>query len=337
MHIRLHLYALLTAFLLLDASPAHASGVTPAAATPMQREQAQGRFLRGKELMAKKRYEEALAEFQASAEIVASPNTRLQIARCFLELGRAVAAYAELGRTAVEAKELTAEDNRYRRTYEAAVAERQEIEPKLGFVLLTINNASDGTQVSVAGEEITRAAWNEAAPVQPGPTEIVVSTPGHQPIKRSVTLAAGEKASLVVDALSGEREVASPEPSVSPPTAAPPVRVGNRDWWMRPGAYVAGGVAAAGLVTFAVAGVMARSTYDDLNAVCGGGPCPASKADEVSSGKTQQTVANFGLAFGLIGAAAGTTLFVLSLRADKSATSTGLIVSPAYVGVRGSL
>ena len=110
-------------------------------ATPVQREQAQARFARGKEFIAKKDFDAALAEFRASHEIVASPNTRLEIARCLRAAGKLVAAYAELGRTAVEAKELLAQDNRYQRAYDTATTERSEIEPQLGFVTLTIQNA----------------------------------------------------------------------------------------------------------------------------------------------------------------------------------------------------
>jgi PEGA domain-containing protein len=336
MHVRILLFVSLTALLVANALPAYADGVSPAVATPVQREQAQRRFVRGKDLMAKKHYEDALAEFQASHEIVASPNTRLQIARCLIELGKVVAAYAELGRTAVEAKELSADDTRYQRAYDAAIAERTELEPKVGFVSLTINNASDGTQVTVAGEEIRRAAWNEAAPVQPGQTEIVVSTPGHEPVKQTVSLTSGERTSLVIDAQSGARETPPQEQAPTPPTPPPPAPATGQPW-MRTGMYVAGGVAAVGMVTFVVAGVMARSTYDDLNSACGGGPCPTSRAGDISDGKTREGIANVGLAFGLVGLAAGTTLFVLSLPGFRQKTSASLVVSPAYLGVGGNL
>ncbi|HEY6464123.1 MAG TPA: hypothetical protein VIY73_28335, partial [Polyangiaceae bacterium] len=161
------------------AAPAFADGALPAVATPVQREQAQARFARGKELLAKKQLDAALVEFRASHEIVASPNTRLEIARCLRAMGRKVAAYAELGRTAVEAKELVGQDNRYQRALDSATAERAEIEPQLGFVSLTIQNATDDTKVTVGGEEIRRAAWPEPAPVVAGSTDVVVATPGH--------------------------------------------------------------------------------------------------------------------------------------------------------------
>jgi hypothetical protein len=320
-----------------EAHPARADGVLPPAATPVQREQAQGRFLRGKDLLTKKRYDEALAEFRASHDIVASPNTRLETARCLVGMGNLVAAYAEFGRTAVEAKELASEDNRYKRAYDAAMAERAEIEPKVGFVTMTIENPSDTTQLLVGGEEIRRAAWSEPAPVQSGETEIVVSTPGRDPIKRKVTVGAGEKTALVIDAQSGDRPVAEAPPQPPPATIMAPPPPAHAKPWMRTGAYVAGGVGVVGLATFAIFGLMAKSTYDDLNTACGGGPCPPDKADEISSGKTKQTVANVGLAFGIVGAAAGATLFVLSASKANAAPSAALTISPGWIGVRGRL
>jgi hypothetical protein len=335
MRVRLLLSATMIALVLGQTYPAHADGVLPAAATPVQREQAQGRFLRGKDLMTKKHYDQALVELRASHDIVTSPNTRLQIARCLLAMGRMVDAYAELGRTAVEAKELTGEDNRYQRAYDAATAERAEIEPKLGFVSLTIDNPSDGTQVTVGGEEIRRAAWSEPAPVQAGATEIVVLTPGHDPITRTVTVAAGEKTSLTIDARSGIPEVVASAPP--PPAEQPSPSPARGESWMRTGAFVAGGVGVLGLATFAIFGVMARSTYDDLNGACGGGPCTADKVDEISSGRTKQTIANIGLGFGIVGVAAGATLFVVSLPRGRQASSALLVVSPWWIGVRGNL
>lgn len=308
---------------------ARADGVAPDAATAVQREQAQSRFLRGRDLLGKKKYPEALVEFRASHDIVSSPNARLEIARCHRAMGKLVAAYAELGRTAIEAKELVGQDNRYQRAYDSAVAERAEIEPQLGFVTLTIPNASDETKVAIDGEEIRRAAWSEPAPVAPSNSEIVVTTPGHTPVKRTVALAAGQKQALSIDALSGD----ATEPVAPPPEAA---AQGSSGPSLRTWAYVAGGVGAAGLLTFGIGALMAKSTYDDLNNACHGGPCPSDKSGEISSGKTQQTIANVGLAFGIVGVAAGATLFVLSIpKSGEPAPATAFVVGPGWAGLRG--
>src|SRR4051794_15796306 len=79
------------------ASRARAAGVAPGKATPVQREQAQSRFIKGRDLYNAKKYDAALVELSASLDIVASPNTRLYVGRCLRDMGRLVAAYAELG------------------------------------------------------------------------------------------------------------------------------------------------------------------------------------------------------------------------------------------------
>jgi hypothetical protein len=321
------------AFAIACAAPALADGVLPSEASPVQREQAQSRFQRGKELMGKKTYDAALVEFRASHDIVASPNARLEAARCLLATGKLVEAYAELGRTTIEAKELVSQDKRYQLTYDSAIAERTDLQPKLGFVSLTIENPSDETRVTVGGEEIRRAAWTEPAPVLAGTTAIVVTTPDHADVTRSVTLAAGASTSLTIDAQSGATEAPAVTTTVEPPpVVSPGTRVPLRTW-----AYVAGGVGAAGIATFALFGAMAHADYGDLQTACGAGPCPSSKAGEVSSGKTKQTLANVGLAVGIVGVAAGSTLFVLSLKKGTTSPSAAVLVGPAWLGVGGEL
>jgi hypothetical protein len=317
-------------FALSTVSVALADGVLPNAATPVQREQAQSRFLRGKELMSKSRYDEALAEFRASHDIVASPNTRLELARCLRTMGKTVAAYAELGRSMVEAKELVGQDNRYQRAYDAAAAERAEIEPQLGFVSMTIVNAADDSSVRVNGEELRRAAWGEPAPVAAGPAEIVVQTPGRPPVTRTLTIAAGQKAQVTIDARPNDTPAAPPAVAADTPA---PHDAGKS---LRTVALVTGGVGAVGLITAAVAGAMAQSTYGDLGSACHNGPCPAGKAGEISSGKSQEMIANVGLVVGALGLGTGAVLFYI---AGKSAGSSGagaaLVVGPSSVALQG--
>jgi hypothetical protein len=257
---------------------ARADGVLLSQATPVQREQAGSRFRRGKELMASGHYDEAAAEFRASHEIVASPNTRLELARCLRLKGRLVAAYAEFGRTMVEAKESISEDQRYQRAYNASADERAQLEPKLGFVILTIDNPSEGTRVIVGGEEIRRAAWAEPAPVEAGAAEVRVETPGHLPVTRKVSLAPGGKAELRVDAQSGEtpstgESHTAPATEPTPEAEHPPLPL-----WP---SYVGYGVAAVsigvalgvGFGSVSSARSNANSTGHNIQAA--GGMCPS--------------------------------------------------------------
>ena len=314
---------------LLAPLPAHASGVDPDAATPVQREQAQARFGRARQLFNEKRFKEALVEFEGSHDIVASPNARLYIAHCHRELGQLVAAYEEFGRAATEAREHATGDPRYTKTAESAEKERDALGPKLGFVTLTVKNASPETKLTIAGEEIKSAAWGEAAPLLPGANEIVAETPGRPAARATVTVVAGEKKHVEIDA-----GMAPPPPPEPAPALPPPVE-GNPHQALRTASFVAGGVGVAGLATFAVFGLMAKSTYTTLQRECPG-PCTSDHGSEVSSGKTQQTVANVALAVGIAGAVGGVTLFVLGRPPKRpDAPSAAIQAGPGWLGVRG--
>ncbi len=314
------------ALVTLGAANAAAIGVAPGAATPVQREQAQARFLRGKQLYDRRHYAEALGEFRAAIDIVASPNARLYVARCLRETGQLVDAYAEFGRTAVEAREHVTEDPRYGRTGESAAVERDALAAKLGFLTIHVSRAADTTTLHVGDDEIGRAAWGEATPVVPGTTTITVQTPPRDPVRQVVTAAAGQKLTLELDAEAGVAEeiVATSSPGPTP-----------ADHGLRPWAYVAGGVGAFGLVTFAVAGLLSNSAYGDLSSQCPSSACPASKSGEISSGRTEQMVANVGLVVGVLGVAAGVTIFAISAP-PKASTTARLVWTGSSFLVRGT-
>jgi hypothetical protein len=318
------------AVMLFGAAPALAAGVAPAQATPVQREQAQSRFLRGKEKLAKGQHADALAEFSASLDIVASPNTRLYVGRCLRDMGRLVAAYVELGRTEVEAKELAREDPRYEKAAQSAHEERAKLEPKLAFINVDIAHGEPATTLKVGGDEIRPGGWSEPIPVLPGTAEVIVETPGRAPIQRSVQIASSERKSIAIDAAEGAPAAVV---VVDPPQDHPSPSAGP----MRNMAYVAGGAAVVGLGMFAFFGLKANGTYSDLEKACNSGPCPPERDAQISEGRTQQTTANIGLAVFVIGAAATATLWVLSSpKSDRGSTNARIDVGPSFTGVRGA-
>lgn len=312
------------------ASSAHAAGVEPAKATPVQREQAQSRFLKGRDLYNAKKLDAALAELTASLDIVASPNTRLYVGRCLREMGRTVAAYAELGRTAVEAKELLRDDARYEKAAQAANEERAQLAPKLGFIDVRITRPGPDTTLKVANDEVRRGGWEEPVPVMPGATEIVVESPGKPPVRHELLVKAGEHKSVELDAAAEPIAVAAaPEPT-EPVTPRSP---------LRPFVYATAGLAVAGLVTFVIAGAMSNGTYSDLEAACGSRPCPPGHESDISAGKTEQTIANVGLAVFVVSAAASVTLFVLSTPKKPAVAATAsarVTAGPTFVGLQGA-
>lgn len=325
---------------LAPARLAGAAGAPPGAATPVQREQAQAFFARGKVLMAENAHARALAEFRASIEIVASPNTRLSIARCLRALGRDVEAYVEFGRTAVEARELVRDDYRYEKAAQAAIAERAELVPRLGFVRVQVEHSGSQTRLRVGTEQIARAAWIEPAPVAPGEAVVVVETQGKAPIRETIVVQAGETATLRVDAgVAGGDE---PRPAAAPAATSKPLeRLSERraasSSPLRTAAWISVGVGAAGVMTFSVFGVLTAGTYAKLNRDCLGGVCPTGHADDIARGRSQQTIANVGLAVGAVGIVAGATLFVVGSPKAAKGPSAGLVVAPGWIGVRGAL
>jgi hypothetical protein len=141
----------------------------------------------------------------------------------------------------------------------------------------------------------------------------------------------GEKKPFVIDAAN---------PAVAPPPPPPVVETTDRRS-LRPYAYVAGGVAAVGLLTFAIAGIASDVTYGNLSSACGKGPCPPSKASEVSAGQTEQTVADVGLGIGLAALAMGGVLFFMSRPSQEHAPapapvpSAQLSIAPGWLGLEG--
>jgi hypothetical protein len=319
--------------------PALAAGVDPANATPVQREQAQAHFLKGKASFDRNDMPAALEEFRASLEIVASPNARLYVARTLREMGHLVEAYAEFGRTAAEAKEHEREDGRYAKAAEAALAERATIAPQLGLVQLNIKNATDATTVTVAGSPLIRAGWSDPVPVKPGDVEVEIVTPGVLPIRKTLKIAAGQKTPLDIDAgVGGTGDATNPNTPLPPVKEQPVTNSKAGKGWMLPVAIAGGGVGVVGMIMFAAAGVASQNTYNDLKKNCGSGPCPSSFAGEISSGKTQQAIANTGLVIGLVGLAVGATFLTLWLLPSKAPAqpSAALVIGPSSLGIAGT-
>jgi hypothetical protein len=305
-----------------------ADGARPGAATPIEREQAQTRFLRAKEFYDAKDFAKAEVEFRASLDLVNSPNARFLMAHCLRELGRPVEAYVELGRTVSEAREGAHEDGRYVQTAEEASAERDALAKELAFITLTVARPSASTVVRVSGVDLKRPAWSEPIPVAPGELEIVVSTPERAPVAQKLSLVAGERKNVDLDA--------GPEPPpkkvllLEPPKEEAPIS-------LRPFAYIVGGIGVAGLATFAIAGSMARSTHSDLDDACKGGPCPESYRDTITRGRREQTIANVGIVVGGVGLVAGLSLFLISKPSAKNPQPTALTLTPSGVSLGGSL
>jgi len=321
---------------------ASAAGADPSSATPAQKKEAMDHFTAGKQAFEAKNYEKAAMELRASLEVVDSPNARLELARALRDGGKLDEAWAEYERVVQDATKLAAKEERYAKTADAATTERTDVEAKLAFVLVAVAHPPAGAVLKVGGKTVSQDQWDEPIVAPAGAVDVVLTdATGKELARQTVMATVGQKLPVDLDAQApvAPHEVAAEDkPDNGPPpqdTTPPPSSSGRAK--LRPWAYVAGGVGVAGLATFGIFGLMSNSNYSDLQGACPNHACPSSKSSEIDNGKTFQTVANVGLVVGIVGVAAGATLFVLSLGGKSAPATTGLVVGPSFVGLRGTL
>jgi hypothetical protein len=299
----------------------------PAAAVPFeeannhQKLAAQKTFEAADGLYRAGRFDEALTAFRASHEIVASANTRLMFARCLLALDRLLEARAEFLGTINDAGK---GGGRYKQAQAAARAELGSLNERLAFVTITVTGEASA---KIDDRELAPEEFGVALPALPGTTLVVATWTSGKTERRELALAAGAFETVDLQEPQPPPQPARPAPPPAPPPPPP------RSSAPRTLAYVASGVGLAGLATFTVFGLMNNSTYASLEEACEAGSCPADRADDIDSGRTYQTVANVGLAVGIVGLGTGATLFLLS--SDSGSEQVSARLSPSSVTVSG--
>jgi hypothetical protein len=304
------------------AASAQAAAPEPSGVTALGSE-TQSQFAEAVKLYKDERFGEALPRFERLAADTDSPNARLYVGYCLVKLGRPVAAHRAFSRLLGWSN--APRDDKYDTTREAARTELFALEQRVAKVVLAPAETPAGLRVALDGVSVEPAVFGVLYAVEPGTHRIEAEAAGRTPFAQSIDIAAGET-----------RTVALLLPKLeAPPAAPPPAAPAPRDAGgstLRMLGFTSLGVGAAGLAVFAVAGLSAKSAHDDLEADCGSAGCSdASHLDDASRGKTLQTVANVGLAVGVLGTAGG---IVMLLSGRPSAAEPGAAVS---VGPRGGL
>ena len=288
-------------------------------------------YAKGKNLLESGQTTEALEALEQSYATVPSPNSSLLIARCLRDMERTEAALRRYEQTENEAKaKIDAGEAKYKPTADAAAAERKDLLSKVGTIKVQVKNAPKSTDIVLNGAaEPLPADGQLSLRALPGDTRVQIRPFGKEPLTRTVNVKTGADSELDIDM------AATPSSGAS--------MLSHRKW-MLPAAIGAGGVGVVGMGLFVGFGVSSQATYDELRRKCGFS-CRGRRS-EVESGATQQTVANVGLALGLVGLAAGGTLFALWYTGNKhknssdsggrESTPIGLSVGPQKVMLQGS-
>jgi hypothetical protein len=331
---------------------ASAAGVPPTEATAEQKQAAIDHFRTGKEAIESKTWDRAVSEFRASLALVESPNARLELARALRDSDDLGDAWDEYGRAIESATKLLAREARYARTAEAATAERHELEMKLAFVAVTLAGAPEGATLKVGGRVVAFDQRTRVAAPAGVVDVLLADSAGRELARQTVNALVGQTTQVALDANQVTAQSVAASRGRQPIDASEDERPNGGDQTLLkndfavssrtkllPLAYIAAGIGVAGLATFGTFGVMSNSTYGDLKSACPSstGGCPPGKQGEISTGRTEQTVANVGLVVGLLGAAVSVTLFVLTVPSKSSAVSAALCFGPEYLGLNGTL
>jgi hypothetical protein len=308
----------------------------PPAAAPSANDVAKATayFQKGSELLKSKKYIAALEQFKLSYATVPSPNSHLYIARCLAGIGEARAAYLEFDKVYEEASARATSEPKYAPARDSARVERDELAPRLGLLTINVANPEPGSVVYAGVYQVPPDRWGKPYPIEPGTFNARLETPGRPGLKSQITLGPGERREVTLGGGVGG-------PVVGGPVAPPPIVAKSKMSPLRIGGIVAAGVGVVGFGMFAGAGIASKATFSDLSLKCGttGGCHGMTVTDEVSKGKTQQTIANAGLVIGAVGVAAGVTMIVLSTRKPRDSApqpTADLVVGPGWLGAQGA-
>ncbi|HMG19667.1 MAG TPA: PEGA domain-containing protein [Kofleriaceae bacterium] len=289
---------ILVAALLAGAVPrgAHAQPADPAVAARQARQSlatAQQCMLRGSYFAARKRSDEARAQFEAAVaayqraiEAGGDPNLYVDLAAAEDRLGKPIDAVKHL-RLVVAAAGARPD------VVGVAQARLDELLGKLGLVTLTIVPA--GASITLAGSELGTAPLREPLVLAPGTYTLSFQAEGFQPHDEQITVEPGRAEHAI--ALEPVNIVVAPVPPAPPPEPAarpaPPAGLPL---------YLGAGVTGAAAITAVVFGVLAIGQHATFTAAA---TSPAARDQARSRGERFALVADASLGAAVI--AAGVT------------------------------
>jgi hypothetical protein len=166
--------------------------------------------------------------------------------------------------------------------------------------------------VSMDGAELMKQLDGKAIIIDPGPHTFRFELEGAEPMEQQVVIRQGQKDRVIaVSFAPAGADVPGDSPYAAAKGAAP-ADAGektNGPGPLRPYAYIAGGVGAAGIIGFAVLGAIGKSAENDLR---NQGCAPNCSKDETDAIKTKYIVADVLLGVGIAGIGTGVALFFLS-------------------------
>ncbi len=319
---------------------ATADGVSVNSANEKQLEEGKVLYAKGVEALDAGKHDEAAKRFRESFEVVASPNSRLMLARALIKLDRLDDAYRELEATLALAKDLARGAEKYQKTVDSAQDEMDSLRKKLAF--LTVE---PGVRVSLDGSEVSPSEWNKELPLKPGAVEIHLEHEDGRSSDKKLDLVAGEMHTIAADlpppagrttVVEKVKHVEKAEDEQAPPSSVPcesPPSAGDsldRDTV----GWITLGVGVAGLAMFGTFTAINEVSVGNVKKSCNRSTCPEGAVDDGKTKGTNAGLSYAGLGIGILGAGIGSYLL---LTGGESSTEPKLAlqVGPGSAMVHG--
>jgi hypothetical protein len=165
-------------------------------------------------------------------------------------------------------------------------------------------------KVSVNGRAFAERLDGKAIAIDPGSYALGFEAAGHEPLRAQLTVHQAEKNRIVRVQLARSQEAPEDEAGISVLS------------------YVLGGVAIAGLGTFAYFGLRGASEHSDAEDDCAP-DCPQSRVDDI---ERAYAIADIGLGVGIASAAAAVIVYFVAQPAEHAEGSAQLDVVPSRDG-----
>ncbi len=309
--------------------------------------EAEALFREGKRLLEGKDFDRACPKLAESYRLDPATGALLALAICQEGAGKLASAWASYAEVAARSKNEGRADRE-----KAARRKVAALEPKLSMLTIAVADAADvaGLRVERDGDEVARATWGVAVPVDPGLHRIDVSAPGRRAWHQTITLGrASERQSLEVPVLAlvpapvppappiVRREASEPSPLAKKPGLMIDVDGGQPD--RRHG--LTGGettgivIGAAGLLTLGGAGYFTLRALNRKHAYEALGDACRLDCQELRDAHDAGNIATILSIGGAALTAAGIITYALSGGSGAGrgggASAAGVRVSPVYV------
>ncbi len=279
------------------------------AQSPNDKTRADTLFREGERLFTAGEIAAACTSFAESQRLDPALGTLINLGLCHERQGRTATAYHELEAALAQAKS-RGQDERVR----LLADELAKLEPRLSRITLHPAHGDAAPSVTLDGAPVTTDA---AFAIDPGTHTIVVSAPKKRVATVTVTVA---DASRDVDLPALEDEPVAV--AVRPPSPKREEVDGGR----RTVGFVLLGVAAAGVGTGVVFGIMAKSEKDTVDASCVSGQVACASRNGVDANDrahTDATVSTIAFGVGIAAAAAGAWLVLTAPKRPTAVTLRG--------------